>query len=188
MNRFTSTQPMDPFKILIVDQDPAIRHIVSDTAESSGFASVAYATPGAAHVQETDETYALAFIDVEHTGARGVELARILRENDRVGTIVVMDQDNGRYSLEALKQGACDVLAKPFSQESLDTIIREYRTREQNRSRLPSDAGEMRSLLERMPVLVFELDSRLELRFINHSCKELLDLRSMKPCIRPIGF
>ena len=32
----------------------------------------------------------------------------------------------------------------------------------------------MRSLLERMPVLVFELDSRLELRFVNHSCKELL--------------
>lgn len=112
-------------RLLIVDDDPELRHFLRAELESEGYDCAEAGNGQQALQQIRRETWDLLLLDWSLPDFSGVEVCRRLRQA-RLATPVLMltARDDVRERVEALDSGADDYLTKPFSLEELLARVR----------------------------------------------------------------
>lgn len=102
-------------RVLIADDDAAIRHGISKLLEKAGY-EVSEAADGIAALNAIQEKqYDLVFLDIWMPHLSGLEvLARIRTGASRPKVIVTTSDDTSETLLRAVKEQAYDYLSKPF--------------------------------------------------------------------------
>ncbi|MBI2893376.1 MAG: sigma-54-dependent Fis family transcriptional regulator [Deltaproteobacteria bacterium] len=117
----TSEKP----KVLIVDDDPTVRHALGRALEASGFACVACESGEEALQAAADEPPELALVDLAMPGMDGIAVLRGLRAIDAAMPVVVITAFGGLDSaVQAMQEGAHDYVAKPLDLVRLRLLAR----------------------------------------------------------------
>jgi DNA-binding response OmpR family regulator len=111
------------FRILVADDEPHIRRILSTFLEASGFI-VDEARDGAQAMAclEGDRPYALALLDImmpSFTGLEVLENARNLPHRATLPVVILTAKGQDADREAAFRIGADDFLTKPFSPKKL---------------------------------------------------------------------
>ena len=112
-------------KILVVDDEEGMRIALSEALTRAGF-DVACCCDGMEAVSCLQSSkYAMVITDVKMPKMDGIEVLREVKKTTADTPVVVVTAygtvDN---AVEAMKEGACDYLLKPFSFENLIEIVR----------------------------------------------------------------
>jgi two-component system KDP operon response regulator KdpE len=115
---------LDAGKILVVDDEPAIRRLLRSTLGVHD-----YSVLEAASVKEALEVLGrdkvdLVILDLGLPDGDGMEVIRRLRPDSQVPVIVLSSRDDERGKVQALDAGADDYVTKPFGVEELVARIR----------------------------------------------------------------
>jgi len=115
---------MGAARILIVDDDAAIREMLSEYLSTHGY-DVAQADGGAAmRAALARGAPDLVLLDVGLPGEDGLTLARFLRERYDLGIIMVTGADGVVDRVAGLEVGADDYIAKPFDPRELRARVK----------------------------------------------------------------
>lgn len=123
---------MEQYKILIVDDDPDIREVVSILLGSEGY-SVLQAENGGTAVEMiyADRTIDLVIMDIMMPGVNGVEACEMIRQKSTVPILFLTAKSQEQDKVDAYTEGGDDYLVKPFSQTELlmkvKSLLRRYR-------------------------------------------------------------
>jgi len=112
-------------RILVVDDERALRLAISETLERSGFAVTVVDSGAAALTALADGGFALVLSDMRMPVMTGAELLRTVQER-HPGLPMVMMTAYGTVedAVQAMKAGARDFLTKPFSPPDLVHLVR----------------------------------------------------------------
>jgi len=111
-------------RILIADDDPDIRTILSDWLIHWGYETLVAADGEAALAATTACPPDLALIDVRMPGPGGMELAARLRErHPDVGIIIITAYGSIQDAVEAMRGGAFDYLPKPLKIRQVLAVV-----------------------------------------------------------------
>jgi two-component system KDP operon response regulator KdpE len=125
-------------KVLVVDDEPAIRRLLKTSLRPQGY-DVAEAETGAqALAGVRDGEPDLLILDLGLPDMDGIDVIRAVRAASQVPIIILSIRGDDRGKVEALDLGADDYLTKPFSIEELLARIRAaLRHRLQTQGTLP---------------------------------------------------
>ena len=108
------------FRILVVDDEPAIRAELEEALQEAGFATQGAGNGNSAAGLAQQQSFDLCLSDVRMPGSGGIDLLRRLTEASPETMVMLMtahgDLDT---AIEALRLGAVDYLLKPFRHEEL---------------------------------------------------------------------
>ncbi len=114
-------------RILIVDDEAAIREMISIALDLAGFDCIEAEDALQAHHLVVDERPALILLDWMLPGMTGIELARRLKRDENTSEIPIImltargEEDN---KIQGLDAGADDYITKPFSTRELISRIK----------------------------------------------------------------
>lgn len=100
--------------ILVVDDDPRIRQMLTRYFEQEGYRISAAADGAAMRAQLRDNSIDIILLDVVMPGEDGLTLAREVRATSNVGIIMLTGRDDVLDRVVGLEMGADDYVAKPF--------------------------------------------------------------------------
>ena len=131
---------MEAVRVLVVDDDPAIRQMLAEYLSEHGY-DVAVAASGDAMRAEIERAVpALVLLDVGLPGEDGLTLARFLREHYELGIIMVTGADEVIDRVAGLEVGADDYIAKPFDPRELRARVKSVLRRLQGKGKPASKA------------------------------------------------
>ena len=111
-------------RILIVDDDPAIREVVRFALDRAGFAIAEAADGQAALDRFATDGADLLVLDVTMPGLDGIDVCRALRRTSAVPILFLSSRDEELDRVVGLEVGGDDYLAKPFSPRELVARVR----------------------------------------------------------------
>lgn len=173
---------MSEAKILIVEDEPAIKDMIAITLDLAGFDSIAAESAHQAHVAVVDSKPDLILLDWMLPGGSGIELARRLkREELTEGIPIIMltakaSEDN---KVQGLNAGVDDYVTKPFSPRELVARIKAVLRRTQGSTKdkvlrvydLELDPSSHRITIEGAPVEMGPTEFKLLKFFMSHQEK-----------------
>ncbi len=121
--------------VLVVDDDPAVVEYLSEALGDEGYAIMGTSSPMEAERLACEGAFELVIADIEMPEMRGVELVERIHRR-RPDQLVLLITAFGSIDLasKALRNGACDFVAKPFTIEVLtEAIERSLRDRKHRR-------------------------------------------------------
>lgn len=112
-------------KILVVEDDPAVRDIIEITLEGEGL-NVETAGDGATALQRlrSPELFDLVLLDLMLPDTDGITLCQELRTRSTVPVIMLTARDDETSIVVGLEVGADDYITKPFSSRQLASRVR----------------------------------------------------------------
>lgn len=110
--------------ILIVEDDPQIRHFIGYALKEEGYGYLTAGTGEDALSKMLGGPIDLMLLDLGLPDMDGMEILKRVREWSAVPIIVVSARDQDREKVDALEAGADDYLTKPFSAMELMARIR----------------------------------------------------------------
>jgi two-component system phosphate regulon response regulator OmpR len=110
---------MHATKVLVVDDDAAIREMLADYLGDHGYEVTQAASGAALRVEMERVRPAVVLLDIGLPGEDGLTLARFLRERYQVGIIMVTGAADVVDRVAGLEVGADDYIAKPFDPREL---------------------------------------------------------------------
>ncbi|MFR0674521.1 sigma-54-dependent transcriptional regulator [Enterobacterales bacterium AW_CKDN230030176-1A_HGKHYDSX7] len=114
-------------KVLLVEDDPALRQALADTLDVGGFAHRAVDCAEAALLAVTQEPYALVISDVNMPGMDGHRLlAHLRRTQPHLPVLLMTAHATVERAVEAMRQGAVDYLVKPFEPRALLALVERH--------------------------------------------------------------
>jgi len=141
-----------PAKIMVIEDDPAIRRLLRVTLERAGHAVAEAATAREGLSLLAIEKPQVVLLDLGLPDRDGLELVQLIKSQAQATLIVVSARESTSEKVAALDLGADDYLTKPFDTEELLA-----RVRAGLRHRLDSQGAEHR--VEAGDVLI-DLDKR----------------------------
>lgn len=115
----------DMKKILIVDDAPFMRSVLSEILENGGYISIAVSSGEEALSIYHEEKPDLVLMDIEMPGMNGIECTAKIKEIDPNSNIVILSAHLNDENLKAAySAGACYFQPKPFVHEDLSYCIR----------------------------------------------------------------
>lgn len=112
---------MDAPRILVVDDEETIRHVLTRLLERRGCSVVDAGSAEAALERLQFENPDVAMLDIVLPGMNGLRLAKEIRTRRPDCEIIIMtSRSSVDTAVEAIRQGAFDYISKPF--ESLDDV------------------------------------------------------------------
>jgi two-component system, NtrC family, nitrogen regulation response regulator NtrX len=130
---------MPKFRVLVIDDESAIRDSLKMTLEYEGYEVLGAATGQEGLSLAEREAPDLVLLDVKMPGMDGIEVLERLRSmNDSVPVIVVSGHGTISTAVDATKKGAFDFIEKPFASDrvlvSLRNALDHRQLRDENRS------------------------------------------------------
>ena len=114
-------------RILIADDDPVIRHLVSKLVAREGYSVVAVNDGGeACRLLRRDADFRAAIFDMTMPGVSGLEVLRFMSTENRLLRIPVMmitAEKDLTVITDLFAAGAAAVLPKPFSTIQIQTML-----------------------------------------------------------------
>jgi two-component system, OmpR family, KDP operon response regulator KdpE len=168
-------------RVLVVDDEPAIRRMLTIALESAGFA-VAQTDRGSAALAAVRQNEAdLILLDLGLPDLNGMNVIRQIRAaGSAIPIIVVSSRTDERGKVEAFDAGADDYLTKPFGIEELLARIRalqRYRVQSQPQP-TTIEAGELAVNLHSRSVTVRGIEVKLSP--LEHDLLRLLAMHAGK--------
>ena len=125
-------QGKEQYKILIVDDEPDIREVVSVLLGSEGYKVVQAENGGSAvEMVYADKDIDLVLLDIMMPGMTGVETCEMIRKRSTVPILFLTAKSQEQDKVEAYSGGGDDYLVKPFSQTELimkvKSLLRRYK-------------------------------------------------------------
>jgi len=117
-------QMMEKVKVLIVDDENAIRRFLRTALEAHGYEIYEAATGEDAILQTINLRPQLIILDLGLPGIDGIEVTRRVREWAQTPIIILSVQNQDEDKITALDAGADDYLTKPFSVGELTARLR----------------------------------------------------------------
>ena len=115
---------MDAAKILVVDDEPAIRRLLRNTLGVQDYGVLEAASVAEALQVLGRDKVDLVILDLGLPDGDGLDVIRKLRPDSQVPVIVLSSRDDEHGKVEALDAGADDYVTKPFGVEELVARIR----------------------------------------------------------------
>ena len=117
-----------PGRILVADDDPAIRRLVTTLVEKEGYTAVT-ANDGrdAIKLLKSDADFAAAILDVVMPHIEGPEIVRYMRSEKRlmkIPVIMMTAEQNPKLPSDSFAAGAGVFLPKPFTSSQLQIMLR----------------------------------------------------------------
>src|SRR6185312_3241889 len=114
----------DKSRVLVIDDEPAIREILKVSLVNHGF-EVAEAESGRRGLERTGEFHPhLIILDIGLPDMNGVEVLRELRQWTTIPVIILTVNDDEATKVALLDAGADDYLTKPFGTPELLARVR----------------------------------------------------------------
>jgi DNA-binding response OmpR family regulator len=111
-------------RVLVVDDEEAIRELVRYTLELEGFRADAVADGPSALRALEGQPYDIVLLDRMLPGMQGTEVLRRIRAERRLPVILLTAKGAEHDRVEGLEAGADDYVAKPFSPRELVARVR----------------------------------------------------------------
>jgi len=125
MNSASKTSKATPTaKLLIVDDDPAIRKMLTNYFEHQGYATITASTAQEMRVVLAREPVDLVILDVVMPEEDGLSAIGALRADQAVPVIMVTGKSDTGDRIVGLELGADDYVAKPFELRELLARVR----------------------------------------------------------------
>lgn len=105
--------------ILVVDDDPEIRHLLKQYLEKNGYQVTTVGDGGGMRMALDRSRIDLIVLDLMLPGTDGLELCRGLRARSKIPVIMLTARGDEMDRVLGLEMGADDYLAKPFSAREL---------------------------------------------------------------------
>jgi len=122
---------MEPRKILVVDDEDSMRHMLSLILKREGYEARAVGRGSEALALLEKEPFDFILSDVIMPEMGGLELLRVLKEKKVEATIIMMSAyGNLDTAVEAMKLGAYDYVSKPFKPDEILLTLRKAEERE----------------------------------------------------------
>ncbi len=116
---------MDKEKILVVDDEEAIREVVSTLLETQGYSCTVCSNGRLALDAFRKDSFDLVLSDIVMPEMDGLKLLAELRTDDPdVPVIMVTAMHDIAIALEAIRSGAYDYILKPFEKDQLHLSVR----------------------------------------------------------------
>lgn len=127
------------FGVLVVDDEAAMREVLSLRLQSWGYDAWVAADAGEAEVALQERHPGMVLLDVVLPDGSGVDLLRRVRRHDpRVPVAMITAHHHVDAAVEAMKAGAIDFLTKPLDVDTLQGLLQDAET--ECRQREASDA------------------------------------------------
>lgn len=136
-------------KILVVDDDPGIRHVVTIALERSGFTVVQAADGASALNHAMRENPVLIVLDIGMPEMDGLEFCRHLRARSAVPILFLTARDEEIDRVLGFELGADDYVTKPFSPRELVARIKAILKR--------ASGGTVSPIIRHGPIVVEEM-------------------------------
>jgi two-component system KDP operon response regulator KdpE len=125
-------------RILIVDDEPKLIHLVREILQATGFEALASSSGNPALEMVAMEQPELVILDITLFGSMdGFEVARRIREFSEVPIIMLTARINEADKLRGFEVGVDDYITKPFSSKELLARIRAVLKRTRGAQQLP---------------------------------------------------
>ncbi|NMC74729.1 MAG: response regulator, partial [Geobacteraceae bacterium] len=122
-------------KILIVDDEANLRHMLSIVLGKQGYAVDEACDGEKALEMAAQKAYDVILCDVRMPVVDGPEFLRRFRSAGREGTIIMMSAyGTVDTAIECMKMGAYDYVSKPFKNDEIILVLRKAEERERLKS------------------------------------------------------
>jgi len=111
-------------KILVVEDDPTVRNLITTTLKSNNYTYITAPTGEAAITAATTQQPDIVFLDLGLPDLDGVEIIKRIRSWSQMPIIVISARTEDGDKVGALDAGADDYLTKPFSVTELLARLR----------------------------------------------------------------
>ncbi|MDO4977415.1 MAG: response regulator transcription factor [Eubacteriales bacterium] len=115
---------MNKYKILVVEDDTAVRNLITTTLETQNYTYLACENGKEAILEAVSHNPDVVLLDLGLPDMDGVDIIRKIRGWSNMPIIVISARSDDRDKIEALDAGADDYLTKPFSVEELLARLR----------------------------------------------------------------
>jgi NtrC-family two-component system response regulator AlgB len=133
-----------PLRILVVDDEVTIQVTLSACLEADGHHVQAHGNPHDALADAAIQAFDLIFLDVRLGTENGLDFIQpLLAFNPWARIVVITAYASIETAVEAMKRGATDYLAKPFSPSQVELVTRSVA----ERRRLELQVQSLRSAL-----------------------------------------
>jgi FixJ family two-component response regulator len=178
-----TVEPHEPHRILIVEDNAEVRHLVEREIADRGHTVVAVADAQQAMVALQEQCYSVVVTDLRMPGMDGVELTRWIKERALAAEVIII---TGYGSIDnvtaALRLGVVDFLTKPFGDitrvaAAVDRALERYserRNTEQLLRDLLAQHGSLLELLDRLPQAIVLCDASCRAILLNQSARSLV--------------
>jgi FixJ family two-component response regulator len=121
-----SGQPDAAKEIFIVDDDPAIRTLLSTVFSTHGFDVLCFADGAALLAETRRRTPSCIILDVHIPGDSGLNILKQLNAQDYPAPIFIMSgKGDISMAVQAIKNGALDFIEKPFRGSAIVARVQE---------------------------------------------------------------
>ena len=110
--------------ILVVEDDPPVRNLITTTLKTNDYRYLAAETGEAALLEATSHNPDILLLDLGLPDMDGIEIIKKVRSWSNMPIIVVSARADDRDKVTALDAGADDYLTKPFSVDELLARLR----------------------------------------------------------------
>ena len=118
-------------RILVVDDDPDIRELLSDRLQLMGFDVICAKDGQEALGILRQETPALTLLDLQLPGVGGMEVLQTIRQEGHETTVIVITAwATAERAVAAMRAGAYDFIPKPLDPSHLEVVINKALERE----------------------------------------------------------
>ena len=189
-----SPLPVEPsFRILIVDDDPALRRTFPHVLAQPGRSFDEAASIGEAIARLEQQHYDLVLLDYRLPDASGLAVLDWLVERRRdEAVIIISGEDAIDAAISALRRGADNYVRKPYHvaqlQRAVDGALHKGALEKTNRAmglRLKASERLHRYLVESSPDLIFTLDAEGRFSYISPRVSSLLGFERKALLRRP---
>jgi DNA-binding response OmpR family regulator len=127
--------------IVIVDDDPAIAHLISDALEDEQLETIVFENPGAAlnYILSAPRDISLILLDIMMPNLSGMEICRTIRDKVDCPIIFVSAKGKTLDTVLGLEMGADDYISKPFVVEEFVARIKAHLRREKRTALSPEE-------------------------------------------------
>lgn len=116
---------MKNFKILVVDDTPALLEMMQEFLEAEGYAVMAAISGQQALQVMEQEKPDLVMMDIRMPGMSGLDALSEIKKKDPQATVILMTAyGTTQAAIEAMKRGAYDYITKPFKNEEVKALVK----------------------------------------------------------------
>ena len=119
-----SGQVADPVQVLIVDDEVSIRWVLRQALREAGYTVHEAESAEAARSLLGRHSLQVALVDINLPGEDGLSFTKSsLKMIPDLAVLVMTGQDSMFHTIEAMKAGAYDYIAKPFDLEAVEQLV-----------------------------------------------------------------
>ncbi len=112
-------------RVLLADDDPLLRELVTDQLSLIGFDATPKASGEEVLKAITESDFDVVMLDIRMPGFSGLDALREIRKMDDAPEVIMLTADTSLSTgIEAMRLGAYDYLTKPATLDEIETVVR----------------------------------------------------------------